>query len=197
LCIWWLSLRQLVPLGCYIRERFGLCKVKNQHHSITAFKVGGDYRPVALLTSSIPDIEFDRFTIDLYFFDFEIDCGDSWEFLCQELTLNVLPKDSSFTYIGITNHNYFVSQFSAWRKISILNHYYCRPSAIHPKYIITYSNTNSNKWLHKPLIIIKELRSLEHILRRCSLAFELRRTKILFSSAQLSGPLCLHLLSRL
>jgi hypothetical protein len=109
LCIRRLGLCKLVPLGCYIRERFGLCKVENEHHSITAFEVSGDYRPVALLTSSVPDIELDRFAIDFYFFDFEIDCCDSGGFLCQELALNVLPKYGSFTYIRITNHNYFVS----------------------------------------------------------------------------------------
>ncbi len=78
---------------------------------MTPFKVGRDNRPVLLLSSSVPNIEFSEFVVQIDIFDFKVNGGDLGLFLSEEVALGESPKKRSLADITVTNKNELILFF--------------------------------------------------------------------------------------
>jgi len=92
---------------------------------MTAFEIGGNYRSVLLLTSSVPNIQFYGLLLDGNIFYFEVNCRYLRLFLCEELAFGKAPEESCFADVAITYYYHLVSLFVfVGGKISLLIHMY-------------------------------------------------------------------------
>ena len=82
-----------VPLINYIIKGALIGFVEDHEDSVAPFEVSLDNRPVPLLASSVPDVEFDELVVISDILHLEVDGGDSLLPEPQELPLSVLPKE--------------------------------------------------------------------------------------------------------
>jgi hypothetical protein len=85
--------------------------IKNQNNAMTAFKVGRDNRPILLLSSSVPNVEFSEFIVKIDIFDFKVNGGDLGLFLSKEVALGKSPKKGSLADITVTDKNELILFF--------------------------------------------------------------------------------------
>ena len=75
---------------------------------MTTLEISRHYRPVLLLTSSIPNIQFSRPLVQLYILHLEINGSHLGIFLGQEIALGETPEQGRLADIAVSDDDYLV-----------------------------------------------------------------------------------------
>lgn len=116
----------IVPLFFDVFEGPLAGEVEHHQYSVATFEVGRYDGSVLFLAGGVPDVQFSGFVLESYVFHFEVDGGNLRIFLRQEISLGESPEKGSFSYIAISDDNYFILLLVfVHRQVPVFYHCYC------------------------------------------------------------------------